>query len=83
MLSMLNIYVQVKGHMEKEDNDDLYKQCVNAGGGSSQYISWLSGDKVRDIVCNIFDVLFTDFILFRDHFMMMCWDSERRSMISP
>ncbi|XP_056861529.1 uncharacterized protein LOC108847527 [Raphanus sativus] len=35
----------VKGHMEKEDNDNLYKQCVNAGGGSSQYISWLSGDK--------------------------------------
>ncbi|KAJ0235145.1 hypothetical protein HA466_0267580 [Hirschfeldia incana] len=31
--------------MEKEDNDNLYKQCVIAGGGASQYISWLSGDK--------------------------------------
>ncbi|KAF8118872.1 hypothetical protein N665_0002s0174 [Sinapis alba] len=30
---------------EMEDKDNLYKECVDAGGGSSQYISWLSGDK--------------------------------------
>lgn len=37
------------------DNDNLYKECVNGGGGLSQYISWLCGDKVRDIiVCNNF-----------------------------
>ncbi|KAL0708957.1 hypothetical protein Bca4012_015935 [Brassica carinata] len=27
------------------DNDNLYKECVNGGGGLSQYISWLCGDK--------------------------------------
>ncbi|CAH8305027.1 unnamed protein product [Eruca vesicaria subsp. sativa] len=35
----------VKVSMEVEDNNNLYKECVYAGGGPSQYISWLSGDK--------------------------------------
>lgn len=62
MLYVFKYVVQVKAPM---DNENLYKECVNGGGGLSQYISCLCGDKVRDIIvyanmlCVVFDVLFS------------------------